>query len=148
VTAGRFAHLIGYVVLTAALVAGCGATSFLSSDGIQSRPCQVASPPASPITRSQAIEVASAHVESGAKALSVTATTFGGLMCPAPTESSPVDAGIASDRLLWAVAFTDVIAICPPDGGPCKSPRPAMTTVLLDYLTGEFLSSSTQAAAP
>lgn len=40
--------------------------------------------------------------------------------------------------LVWAVEFSREFVLCPPDGSPCESPRPGTTTVILDYLSGEY----------
>jgi hypothetical protein len=50
--------------------------------------------------------------------------------------------------IVWMVTFKQDIEICPPDGSSCFPPRPATTRVFLDYLTGEFKTSSTYAPAP
>ena len=46
-----------------------------------------------------------------------------------------------------AVSFSGAISICNPLGA-CQSPRPATSTVYLDYMTGSFIETSTDSAAP
>jgi hypothetical protein len=47
---------------------------------------------------------------------------------------------IKPDRLVWFVRFWATSGpICPPNGSACQSSRPGVTTVVLDYYTGEVL---------
>ena len=55
---------------------------------------------------------------------------------------------VVPPRLVWAIEFSDDFVICPPDGSPCWSPRPATVTVYLDDLTGAFLESASYAPSP
>ena len=54
---------------------------------------------------------------------------------------------IKPDQIVWAVTFSGDVTICSPVGN-CFSPRPGIIAVYLDYLTGDFLSSATNAPAP
>jgi hypothetical protein len=54
---------------------------------------------------------------------------------------------VKPDRSVWAVTFSGEVTICGPTAN-CFSPRPGINAVYLDYLTGDFLSSATNAPAP
>ena len=85
------------------------------------------------LTESAATDLARDHVQEGAHLESAAIRHL-------PDGREP-------DRLVWAVDFTAEVEICPPTAGPCEK-RPAETQVFLDYLTGEFLESSTAAPPP
>jgi hypothetical protein len=88
--------------------------------------------PAGGITREQAIALAQAHISD----MSFQDASVG----PHRTFTERGDPN-TSDRLVWAVRFSGDVTICSPVG-TCWSPRPATTTVILDFRTGEFLESS------
>jgi hypothetical protein len=54
---------------------------------------------------------------------------------------------VKPDQSVWAVTFSGEVTICGPIAN-CFSPRPGINAVYLDYLTGDFLSSATNAPAP
>ena len=45
------------------------------------------------------------------------------------------------DRLVWAIDYQATYTICPPDGSPCFPPRPGVTTVILDFNTGAWITT-------
>jgi hypothetical protein len=57
-------------------------------------------------------------------------------------------AGIAQDRMVWAVTLSGTAAPCPPNGATCEPPRAGTVTYYFDYYTGAFLASSGSFPAP
>lgn len=47
---------------------------------------------------------------------------------------------VTANQQVWALGFESEFEICPPDGSDCIH-RPGTTTVILDYFTGNFISS-------
>lgn len=94
--------------------------------------------PSSAISQDRAVQQAREHT-SATTLVSVKAGRFGDLNI-----DSQIGPGypIKADDLVWAVQFSGDITICDPNG-VCYSPRPATTTVYLDYATGEFRTSGT-----
>jgi hypothetical protein len=50
------------------------------------------------------------------------------------------DDPIAPDRLVWAIKFSLTFDICNP-AGTCFSPRPGFSIAMLDFKTGEWLTT-------
>ncbi len=101
--------------------------------------------PSSLMDAAMATHLAREHVQTTAVAQSARADFYAALI--GGIQGRP-DLEVSPDRAVWAVTFSDTFAICPPNGGPCFSPRPGTVTVLLDYVSGEFITSSTFAPAP
>lgn len=57
-----------------------------------------------------------------------------------------LEEGLA-DRVVWAIGFQSIFEICPPDGSSCIE-RPGVTTVILDYVTGDWIASYGFSPAP
>lgn len=55
---------------------------------------------------------------------------------------------VPEEQMVWAVKFAAMFEICPPDGSACWSPRPGWTTVIVDFYSGEVLSSFGYAPNP
>lgn len=91
---------------------------------------------ASVVTERQAIELAQQHTD----LTTLVSVNVGGFA------SLHGDVGdgypIKPDDTVWAIQFSGEITICNPFG-KCFSPRPATTTVYLDYVTGNFRTSET-----
>jgi hypothetical protein len=56
--------------------------------------------------------------------------------------------GVSANEEVWVVRFNRSVTICPPNGGPCDAPRSGVSVVVLDYATGAFLFSTTDAPGP
>lgn len=89
------------------------------------------------ITESEAQSIAGDHVVPDASYVSSTSGRFGDLY----TNPRAVIEPTLSNRTVWAVKFSSIFDICPPDGSVCDR-RPGTTTVYLDYYTGEWLRTS------
>jgi hypothetical protein len=100
--------------------------------------------PAGGISASDAADLARSHVMDGATFVSAAAGAYGDVFTMPPAGGVNIE---TPDRVVWAVAFGADFEICPPNGAPCWSPRPGHIQVILDYFTGEFLSSSAFAPA-
>lgn len=94
--------------------------------------------PSSAISQDRAVQQAQEHT-SLTTLVSVQAGRFGDLNTDSRIGS---DYPIKADDLVGVVRFSGDITICNPLG-VCYSPRPATTTVYLDYATGEFRTSGT-----
>ncbi len=116
------------------LVVGCAPTGPAASP-LQTIPASLDAA-ATHLTAEEAIELARGHVTM-TRVIDATNGPYADL------RAIPADRSISAERLVWAVRFTGDIEICPPPPGPCRSPRPATSTVFLDYATGAFLSTST-----
>lgn len=105
--------------------------------------CATAVPSASPspsptsnnISAARAIELAREHATM-TYVVDATSGTYGDL------KLIPADQSTPDDLLVWAVRFSGDVTICPPDEA-CLSPRPATSTVYLDYFSGAFVGTST-----
>lgn len=88
-----------------------------------------------------AVTRAEYYVPSDAKLTSAAAGEFAKVA--SDSRVSPQDLGkpMKPTDLVWAVRFEMLASICPPDGSACWSPRPGRSTVVLDYVTGEFVMS-------
>lgn len=111
-------------------------------------PTAAASLPPSSISPSAAEALARQDVRTSAVLVSVNAGRFADVYVPPPNHSISPANPVHPDDLVWVVTFSGEFSICPPDGSPCSSPRPGITTVILDYVTGTFLESSGSAPAP
>jgi hypothetical protein len=97
-----------------------------------------ASLPAGGISQEAAIAAAWEHAPRDGVLVGVTSGTFETVnTLPGIGPGHP----IAPDRLVWGVKFESTFEICPPNGSPCWSPRPGWTTVIVDFKTGEVLST-------
>lgn len=99
----------------------------------------VGASPTGGIDRDQAVTFARDHVAM---------TTMTGAFVErhvAPTGETA--GGPGALRWVWAVSFSGDVTICNPLGA-CLSPRPATSTVYLDYMTGSFIETSTDSSAP
>ena len=117
------------------------------SGGLPSPSAGSAPGPSGGISADQAVAMARPHVTM-TTLVAVTAGTFATLL-PSPARDHGVGAPIGEpspDRWTWAVTFSGDIAICNPLGS-CLSPRPATSTVYLDYLTGDLIETSTVSPA-
>jgi hypothetical protein len=113
-----------------ALLAACSTTP-------GSTPIQAA--PTGGIDQAQAITFARDHVAMATMTGAVV-ESHGAL----PSETSSASGAL---RWVWAVSFLGDVSICNPLGA-CQSPRPATSTVYLDYMTGSFIETSTDSSAP
>lgn len=85
------------------------------------------------LSESQAVAIAREHVVPDARFMSSRVSQYG--------EDESIENKVLQGHTVWAVRFTPMIEICPPDGSPCFK-RPGTITVFVDYFTGEYLSSS------
>jgi len=100
------------------------------------------------VSRAAAETLAKEHVPATAVLVDAVAGAFADVYTP-PGNSQPGPGyPVKPTDMVWMVTFKQDIEICPPDGSSCFPPRPATTWVFLDYLTGEFKTSSTYAPAP
>jgi len=99
----------------------------------------VGSLPPGGITEAEAVDLARAVVSKDAVLRGAKAGLFDSVR-PTQQRIGP-DYPVRLDRPVWAVEFDDQFQICPPDGSECGSPRPGTTTVTIDYLSGEVLST-------
>ena len=140
VTVGRTAAFLLIVAL--GTLAGCAAP-VTPNPSPSSTPATTASLPATAITTDDAARLAAQAVPADAVLRSVVARSNMTIVGPDGA------AGVGpAGGFVWVVTFDRTIVICPPDGGPCWSPRPGVSVVILDYRTGAFIESSTNAAQP
>lgn len=143
---------IALLVTGACTAAGSGGAAVAPSLASSSPP--EPAPAASPegLSEPEAVAAARQHVSDDAAEVWATESgpfedVFGSLAHqPAYLEEPATDAA-APDLMTWAVEFKESIEICGPSGGKCET-RDALTTVFIDYKTGEFLTSSTFAPSP
>jgi hypothetical protein len=95
--------------------------------------------PTGGIDQEQAITIARDHVAM-ATVTGAVVESPGAL----PGATSTASGGL---RWVWAVYFSGDVTICNPLGA-CQSPRPATSTVYLDYMTGSFIETATVSSAP
>jgi hypothetical protein len=101
-------------------------------------------PPSLPpgISRDAAIAIAQQNVSPDVVLRTALAGPFGELV--ATFDHRPrgqLDPGEpAADHWVWAVEFDAIFNICAPDGSGCYQ-RPGVTTVVIDYAAGEWMSS-------
>jgi hypothetical protein len=96
-------------------------------------------PPPGGISEDAAIALARKVVDADARLISASAGRFSDVR-PQEQRIGPAFP-IKPDTFVWAIAFEDQFEICPPDGSACMSPRPGTQTGILDYVTGEVLST-------
>lgn len=149
VEAGAAARAAGSVrVMLSIAVGGVGAVALVAAlagtlpNGVGgvfsgSVPSVTSSLPAG-IMESRAIEISKEFVTSDSVFSSASAGPFSDVydddrMGPA--------AAMQADQLVWAVEYQSEYTICPPDGSGCWSPRPGYTTVILDYLSGDWITT-------
>ena len=99
----------------------------------------VGSLPPGGITEEKAIDLARAAVTKDAVPRGAKAGLFDSVR--PPQQRRGPDDSVKPDQPVWAVEFDEQFQICPPDGSECGSPRPGTTTVILDYVSGEVLST-------
>ena len=127
--------------MLAAIASGCtsGAAAVPTATADRSAAQTTESLPPGGITKDQAIELARHNVRETAVLQGATAGRFEAVRPPDQLLGPAFP--VKPDRLVWAVAFSDEFELCAPDGSGCSSPRPGVSTVILDYNTGEFLST-------
>jgi hypothetical protein len=64
-----------------------------------------------------------------------------------PYLDQPTVDDVAADRPVWGVGFQLTVEICGPAGGTCES-RKGLSTIFIDYESGDWLRSSTFAPSP
>ena len=101
--------------------------------------------PSDGISADQAVAIARTHLDPSMVLLSTTAGTFGSLK---PPGTGP-GIGVSDDRFVWAVTFSGSFNVCAPTtapngSNPCDT-RHGTATVFLDYGSGDYLMSSSQA---
>jgi hypothetical protein len=102
-------------------------------------------PPSLPpgISRDAAIAIAQQNVSPDVVLRTALAGPFGELV--AAFDHRPrgqLDPGEpAADHWVWAVEWDAIFNICPPDPGSGCYQRPGVTTVVIDYATGEWITS-------
>jgi hypothetical protein len=116
------------------LVAVCGVLFVACSTAPDNR-----ASPTGGIDRDRAITLARDHVAMATMTGAVVESP-GAL----PGATSTASGGL---RWVWAVYFSGDVTICNPLGA-CQSPRPATSTVYLDYMTGSFIETATVSSAP
>ena len=99
------------------------------------------------ITAAGAEAAAKDHVPPDAVYVSAVAGRFADVYVSPPSQAG-ADIGVAPNDTVWVVTFTEQVTICPPDGSPCWSPRSGTIDVVLDYATGAFQFSASNALAP
>jgi len=90
------------------------------------------------VSQDAALEIARSHVAPDATFRSASAGRFADVY---PGQRLGPRTQEEADRLVWAVEFASVFVICPPDGGPCRSPRPGSSTAIIDFRTGEWITT-------
>jgi hypothetical protein len=100
--------------------------------------------PSSGIAEGRAVELATPYAPLGSVEVSARSGAFSALN----PDTSFVPDQVTPDRIVWAVTFTAIFNICPPPG-PSAVPapsdrsacvtRPGTTTVILDFVTGDFI---------
>ena len=101
------------------------------------------------ISEAAAIAAAKDHVPLDAIFIEARAGPFGTVNTP--DGNGRLGSGFPGkpSDLVWALTYSEMITICPPSpGASCFAPRPATYTLILDYATGAFRSSSAYAPAP
>src|SRR6266545_1145255 len=95
-----------------------------------------ATPVSVAISRDRAVEIARARVQPEAKLRTVQHGRFADVY----TRIGPANIAQAGDEV-WAIQFDLQFVICPPNGDPCWSPQPGITTVIIDYYTGDWITN-------
>lgn len=128
------------VLLVGLAASGCARTTRVGEPGVpEAGASQTVTPaPSGGIPKDSAIAIARQHVPADAVLVSAEAGAFA-----TEVDSAKIGPGypVAPDRLVWAVKYESDFTICPPDGSACWSPRPGWTTVILDFMTGDFLAA-------
>ena len=135
------------LLLAVAVLAGCS-EPVAPGQSATPTPEPETSLPATTITPDEAARLAARALPADAVLRSVVARTS--MTIVVPDGASP--GVIPADGYVWAVTFDRTVVICPPPGpsgaNPCWSPRPGVSVVILDYLTGAFIQSDTTASRP
>jgi len=101
------------------------------------------------ISEAAALAAAVGHVPPGAVFIAARAGPFGTVNAPDGNSGPGSGFPVKPTDLVWALTYSEIITICPPSpGASCFPPRPATYTLILDYATGAFRSSSAYAPAP
>lgn len=153
--------IVAAVVLVAAILllpqlAGLGpsaGTSPTPSAPVATPTPSASTLPSDGISRAKAIALSSQHVSDRMALVSAESGRFSDVELLVP--GGVGDRSIAPDRWVWAVIYQGEIIICPPLPAPSASAGQVelaacagfqgSTTVLLDYVTGDFLGASTYA---
>lgn len=101
------------------------------------------------ISEAAAVTAARDHVPPDAVFVSARAGPFGTVNPPEGNGRLGSGFPVKPSDLVWALTYSETIIICPPSpGASCLPPRAASYTVIIDYRTGAFRSSSAFAPAP
>lgn len=146
---------VGVAQLTAPSRTGVpGATLGPTIGSVDSSPWPLASDnptgslPPGGISAAEAREIAKDHVPADAVVTTTKAGRFMDVASGTTLDNLAPGNPVKPSDFVWAVTYQEKITICPPDGSSCFPPRVGTLSVYLDYLTGEFLTSITEAPAP
>lgn len=106
------------------------------------------------LSESEAVAAAREHLPGSERDAEVWATESGTFADvyqslghrPAYIDQPPVD-GVAADRPVWGIEFQVTVDMHCPSGHECED-REGLTTIFIDYRSGEWLRASTFAPSP